>query len=105
MDNRSASGTVAGGVFLIGLGMLLLTGWWWPGIMAVLGLAGAAGLLYRGQGAAALATLLVFLGVPTVIALIQNIAIPWALLAPFVVIALGLTWLVRAFASGEAWEP
>jgi hypothetical protein len=105
MGDRSASATVAGGVFLINLGMLLLTGWWWPGIMVAIGLAGAAGLLYRGWFAAALATLLLFLGVPVAIALNQHIEIPWNLLAPFVLIALGLTWLVRGFVTREPIEP
>jgi hypothetical protein len=34
---------IAGGLLLIGIGVLLLTGWWWPGIMVVLGIAVGAG--------------------------------------------------------------
>jgi len=34
---------IGGGVFLVGLGMLFLTGWWWPGIMFVM----AASILAR----------------------------------------------------------
>src|SRR3954447_17368589 len=104
MDNRSAAVTVSGGVFLIGLGMLLFTGWWWPGIMVALGLAVAAGLLYHGQIGAALGTLLLFLAIPVGIALNQNIPIPWDLLAPVVLIALGMTWLVRTFVTREPIE-
>lgn len=28
---------IGGGIFLIGLALLFLTGWWWPGIMFVIG--------------------------------------------------------------------
>lgn len=34
--NKDNASQVSGGVFLIGLGMLFLTGWWWPGIMFVI---------------------------------------------------------------------
>ncbi|MFN8530937.1 MAG: hypothetical protein U0670_20215 [Anaerolineae bacterium] len=37
MSNRSDQ--TFGGVFLIGLAILFLTGWWWPGIMFVIGAA------------------------------------------------------------------
>lgn len=35
-------GALSGGVFLIGLGLLFLTGWWWPGIMLVIAASTAA---------------------------------------------------------------
>ena len=68
----------------------------WPG--------GAAGLLYYGQVGAAFGTLLLFLAIPVGIAVSQNIAIPWDLLGPVVLIALGMTWLVRAFVTREPIE-
>ena len=34
-DKRQDAGQISSGVFLVGLGMLFLTGWWWPGIMFV----------------------------------------------------------------------
>lgn len=37
MNSRSEQ--TFGGVFLIGLALLFLTGWWWPGIMFVIGAA------------------------------------------------------------------
>lgn len=36
MFNRNSE-QVSGGVFLIGLALLFLTGWWWPGILFVIG--------------------------------------------------------------------
>lgn len=41
--NRDNASQISGGVFLIGLGMVFLTGWWWPGIMFVV----AASILAR----------------------------------------------------------
>jgi hypothetical protein len=43
MDKREDAGQISGGVFLVGLGLLFLTGWWWPGIMFV----SAASILAR----------------------------------------------------------
>ena len=34
MDKQKQASTLSGGIFLIGLGILIITGWWWPGIMA-----------------------------------------------------------------------
>ncbi len=39
---RKERSGVAGGLILIGIGVLLITGWWWPGIMVVIGVALAA---------------------------------------------------------------
>jgi hypothetical protein len=89
-------GSISGGVFLIGLGMLVLTGWWWPGIMLVIGLAGAAELARQGQLAAALSTFALFAAIPLGIALISAINIPWLPVGAFVLIALGLLALARA---------
>lgn len=43
--NKDRGDQTFGGVMLIGLALLFLTGWWWPGIMFVIGSA----LLARGQ--------------------------------------------------------
>ena len=101
MNNTSSSGrsTVSGGVFLIGLGMLLLTGWWWPGIMLVIGAAGAFDLFLRGKVLSALGTFALFAGIPLAIALVDAIDIPWGWLAAFLLIGLGLMTLVRSLAS------
>lgn len=92
-DRRNSS--IAGGVFLLGLGMLMLTGWWWPGIMLVIGLALAAELMRRGQTSAAINTFFGFTAFPLGIALLSAIYIPWLPIGAFVLIALGLTSLAR----------
>jgi hypothetical protein len=39
---------VQSAIWLIGLGILFLTGWWWPGILIVIGVSMVAGALVRG---------------------------------------------------------
>lgn len=39
MSNNERPDQVFGGVFLIGLAVLFITGWWWPGVMFALGVA------------------------------------------------------------------
>ncbi|MFA9407116.1 MAG: hypothetical protein ACERKX_14990, partial [Anaerolineales bacterium] len=48
---------LSGGIFLISLGVLIFTGWWWPGIMVALGLSGGAGLIFRGRTREGISTL------------------------------------------------
>jgi hypothetical protein len=92
MNNAMIRGrsTISGGVFLIGLGMLLLTGWWWPGIMLVVGAAGASELFLRGQVLSAIGTFAFFAGIPLAIALVDTVNIPWGWIGAFVLIVLGL---------------
>lgn len=101
MSNANASNGVSGGIMLIGLGMLLLTGWWWPGIMLVLGLSAGARLFLEGQTTQALATMLLFIGIPLGIAVAQQIDIPWQWLAAFVLIAVGGSMLLRGTLAGR----
>jgi len=69
-------GGVAGGVVLIGIGMLALTGWWWPGIMLVMCCGLAAERLLRGEFVQAVAVFALFLAIPLGVSLLQNIGIP-----------------------------
>ncbi len=96
------SGSISGGVLLIGLGMLLITNWWWPGIMLVIGLASASELARRGQIWAALTTFLSFAAIPVAIALVQAINIPWLPVGAFVLIAFGLLAVARNLVSDAA---
>ena len=87
---------IAGGVILIGIGMLALTGWWWPGIMLVVGCGLAAERLLRGEFVQAVAVFTLFLAIPIGVSLLQRIDIPWSLVGPFVLVAVGLAIIVRA---------
>jgi hypothetical protein len=92
---RRASG-ISGGIFLICLGILLYTGWWWPGIMFAIGLAGGAELVFRGKVARGLGTLAFFCAIPIVVWVIQETKIPWSLVIPMVLIGIGVTALVKS---------
>lgn len=68
--------TIAGGIMLIGIGMLILTGWWWPGIMLVIGCAVAAERFLHGQVWQAITSFVLCLAVPLAIAISEHIDIP-----------------------------
>ena len=91
---------IFGGTFLIGLAVLFLLGWWWPGIMYVIGIA----LLVRSNvlgrswteeraGLIALAIGVIF----TVIDLLRIFTFAWW---PLILILLGLYLLF-----GSRWRP
>ena len=88
-------GGIGGGVFLVGLGMLLLTGWWWPGILVVIGTAIAADRLLEGHLTSAVIVLAIFVGIPLGIAILSSIDIPWTGLIACVLIVLGGATVVR----------
>jgi predicted phage tail protein len=48
-DKKRVADAISGGIFLISLGVLLYTGWWWPGIMIALGLSSGASLIFCGK--------------------------------------------------------
>ncbi len=96
-DKRKKASAISGAIFLIGLGVLLLTNWWWPGIMVVTGLSGGAELVFRGKIWSGIATLAFFCSIPIVVAIIQATDIPWTAVGAFILIGLGVIALVKAF--------
>ncbi len=93
---RQASG-ISGGIFLISLGVLLYTGWWWPGIMFAIGLAGGAELVFQGKIARGIGTLVFFCAIPIVIWILQETEVPWSIVGPLLLIGIGVIVLVKAF--------
>lgn len=93
MDKERTRNPITGGLFLIGLGALLLTGWWWPGIMVVLGIAIGSGLVFRGRYLAGAVIAAVFFAIP----FLTEADIPWQIFGPMVLIGAGLVVLVKAF--------
>ncbi len=85
------------GIFLVSLGILLFTGWWWPGIMVALGLAGAAAQIFDGQTAKGIGTLALFWGIALIAIIVQELEVPWDIVAPLVLIGIGVIVLVKAF--------
>jgi hypothetical protein len=84
--------SISGGVFLIGLGILVYTGWWWPGILLVIGLASSAALIMRGRYFSAMVTLFIF----AAISLFVNTDIPWHIVGPFIFIAMGAAAIFKS---------
>lgn len=97
--HRERSG-VAGGLILIGIGVLLITGWWWPGIMVVIGVAVAAERWLSGRTREALVVLAIFLAIPVAIALLTNVDIPWLWVFSLVLIGIGASAVVKAVSAG-----
>lgn len=106
MDKRKQASSISGGIFLIGLGVLFLTDWWWPGILLVIGLSGGAELIFRGQIAKGLGTMAFFCAIPIVITIVQSTNISWAIIGPFILIALGVIMLVKVlFLKDDVEQP
>jgi hypothetical protein len=97
MDKKKRASGISGGIFLIGLGVLLFTGWWWPGIMLVLGLSGGAELIFRDQIARGIGTIVFFSAFPIIWAIAKAMVISWVVVGAFILIALGAITLVKAF--------
>jgi hypothetical protein len=96
MDKKSQASAISGGIFLISLGVLIITGWWWPGILIAIGLAGGAEQIFRGRVGPGIGTLVFFCAIPVVIWLIQAVQIPWRIVGPMVLIGIGAITLVKA---------
>ena len=96
-DKQRTASAIWLGIFLIGLGVLLYTGWWWPGIMVILGLAGCAALVFRGHTAKGIGTLAFFWGIALIAIIVQQVEVPWAIVGPLVLIGIGVVVLVKVF--------
>jgi hypothetical protein len=97
MDKKRMGDAISGGIFLISLGVLLITGWWWPGIMIAIGLSSGAGLVFRGKILAGILSLAFFCSIPIVVWIIQEADISWALVGALILIGIGVIIIVKAF--------
>lgn len=94
---RKQASAISGGIFMISLGVLMFTGWWWPGIMFAIGLSAGAELIFRGKTLQGIGTLAFFSAIPIAIWIIQATEIPWSLVGPLVLIGIGVIILVKGF--------
>ena len=91
MISKERTDQVFGGVFLIGLAVLFFTGYWWPGIMFVIGVAMLARTYTEGKtlgsngGAWIMIAIGVFFALGNVFEILGDIS--WW---PLILIALGL---------------
>jgi len=97
MNIRRTKSGIAGGIFLIGMGILILTGSWWPGLMFVIGLALAADRAFRGNYVQALTAF----AVCSAIAVVSSTDIPWNIFGPFILISLDAVVLVQGVLSKQ----
>jgi hypothetical protein len=97
VKRKRAASAISGGIFIISLGVLLMTGWWWPGIMIAIGLSSGAELIFRGRIMQGISTLAFFCGIPLVIAVVQRTDIPWTVVGGLFLVGGGVITLVKAF--------
>ncbi len=97
MRRRDTRNPITGGLLLIGIGVLLLTGWWWPGIMVVLGIAIGAGLVFRNRYIEGAVIAAIFFAIP----FLTEANVPWHIFGPMVLIGIGAVALVKAFILRE----
>lgn len=97
MDEKRSRNPITAGLLLVGLGVLLITGWWWPGIMVVLGIAIGSGLVFRGRYLAGAVVAAIFFAIP----LLAGANIPWGIFGSMVLIGGGAVVLIKAFLLRE----
>ena len=93
--NRLASG-IAGGIFLISLGILLVTGWWWPGIMVALGLTSGAALIFRGKVLGGIVSLVFFCGIAVAVEFIRTTDVSGVVIGASTLVGIGMIILAKA---------
>jgi hypothetical protein len=98
MDKERVGSGITGGLLLVGLGVVWLADWWWPGIMVVLGIAIGSGLVFRGRYFPAVVVMAIFFGIP----ILTEARIPWDTFAPLVLIGVGVIIIVKAFYLKES---
>jgi hypothetical protein len=96
-DRKRMAGAISGGIFLISLGVLLYTGWWWPGIMIALGLSSGASLIFRGRIWQGILSLAFFCAIPIAIWIINETQVSWTLVGAFILIGLGVITIAKVF--------
>ncbi len=96
-EKKRRASSISGGIFLISLGVLLFTGWWWPGITIAIGLSGGAELIFRGKTLRGIGTLAFFCAIPIVVWIIQETKVPWSVVGPLILIGIGVIVLVKGF--------
>jgi hypothetical protein len=95
-ERQRMASAISGGIFLIGLGVLLATGWWWPGIMVVIGLSSGAGLIFRGKTWQGISSLAFFCGIALVVEIIRRTDLNGVIIAAMILVGIGIIVLLKA---------
>ena len=96
-DKQRQANSISGGIFLISLGVLMVTGWWWPGIMVAIGLASGASLIFRGKVWQGIGSMAFFIGIALAFELVRRTDISWMAIVAFILIGMGVITIVKAF--------
>jgi hypothetical protein len=96
-EKKRMAGALSGGIFLISLGILLVTGWWWPGIMVALGLSSGAALIFRGKTWQGVGTLAFFCGIAVLVEIARRTDIDGLVVGAMILIGIGVIILLKAF--------
>ena len=92
--SKERADQISGGVFMIGLALLFITHWWWPGIMFVIGATIIARTMAEGKDWTTATPAFWVIGIGVVFGLPGLIGgIDWATIWPLGLIALGLFML------------
>lgn len=97
MSNRSPSGNHAfTGVFLVGLGVIGLLDYWWPGVMFVIAAAILVSALLDGRLGQDILTILILVAIG-VIGVVGQLDLGPVPVWEIVLIAIGIAFLVKTF--------
>lgn len=96
-EKKRLAGGISGGIFLISLGVLLVTGWWWPGIMVAIGLSSGASLIFRDKTWQGIGSLVFFCGIAVAVEIVRATDISGVVIGAFILIGIGVIILVKSF--------
>jgi len=96
-EKQRQASALSGGIFLISLGVLIVTGWWWPGIMVAIGLSSGAALIFRGKTWQGIGTLAFFCGIAVIVEIARRTDVDGAIVAGMILVGIGVIILLKAF--------
>ena len=94
-ERQRMAGAISGGIFLICLGILLVTGWWWPGIMVAIGLSSGAALIFRGKTWRGIGTLAFFCGIAVMVEIVRRTDVDGLVVGAMILIGIGVIILLK----------
>jgi hypothetical protein len=94
MDTKKSP--IFSGIMLIGLGILAFTGWWWPGIMLVIGTALGVDKIMQGKVKEAIGLFLLFLAIPAAVFIFSNSIISPTIFVPVLLVGIGFLVIARS---------
>ena len=96
-EKQRQASALSGGIFLISLGVLIGTGWWWPGIMVAIGLSSGAALIFRGKTWQGIGTLAFFCGIAVIVEIARETDISGTVVGGMILVGIGVIILLKTF--------